>query len=125
MDTISGMCVQGRCSLACDAGAVVDSVGGWVWDENVHRFLRHLARVVEYEFDALDWGAVEAGLAVTDDDRDLWFAYPLVGDSRVDVELARSPDSHAVMVRVSGETDAVMVGRIETLMSVFSENPRA
>ncbi len=100
---------------------MVERIDGWVWDENVHRLMRHLGHAVAYDFDDLDWGAVETGLASTDADQARWFDYPLVGERQVNVGLAREPDAHPVLVRVSGELDDVMVGRIETLIAVFSD----
>ncbi len=107
---------------ACETRPVVDRMDGWVWDENVHRLMRHLGYAVVYDFDALDLGAVETGLASTDAEQGLWFDYPLVGEQQLDVGLARETEAHLVMVRVSGDLDDVMVGRIETLIRVFQDH---
>jgi hypothetical protein len=100
---------------------VIDRVDGWVWADNVHRLMRHLAHTVAYDFDDLDWGAVETGLTTTDAEQARWFDYPLVGKRQLNVGLAREPDAYPVMVRVSGELDDVLIGRIETLIAVFSD----
>jgi hypothetical protein len=42
--------------------------------------MRHLAHTVAYDFDDLDWGAVETGLTTTDAEQARWFDYPLVGN---------------------------------------------
>jgi hypothetical protein len=40
---------------------------------------------------------------------------------QLNVGLAREPDAYPVMVRVSGELDDVLIGRIETRIAVFSD----
>ena len=57
----------------------------------------------------------------TDADHGRWFDHPLAGDPQLNVGLANEPDAHPVMVRVSGELDDVLVGRIDTLLAVFSD----
>jgi hypothetical protein len=100
---------------------VVESVDGWVWEENVNRLMRHLVYTVAYDFDDLDRGAVETGLEKTDAVQGRWFDYPLVGQRQINVGLAREPEASPVMVRVSGDLDEVLAARVETLISVFSD----
>jgi hypothetical protein len=100
---------------------MVDKVAGWVWEENVNRFMRHLAYTVAYDFDDLDRGAVETGLKDTDAERGRWFDYLLVGQGQLKVELARDPDASPIMVRVSGDLDDVLAARVETLIAVFGD----
>lgn len=103
-------------------GFVISTVDGWVWDENVNRLMRHLGYAVGYEFDDLDRGAVETGLANTDAEQDSWFDYPLAGERQVTVALAKEPDARPVMVQVSGDLDSNLAARIETLITVFSDS---
>ena len=100
---------------------MINRVEGWVWEEHVHRLMRHLAFTVGYGFDDLDWGSVKTGLERTDAGRGLWFDYPLVGTRQLNVGLAREPEAYPVMVRVSGELDDVLAARVETLIAVFSD----
>ena len=103
--------------------AVVNTVGGWVMEADVHRLMRHLAFLVGYVIDDLDWGAVQTGLELTDSESERWFDYPLVGERQLTVKLAKEPDAYPVMVQVSGDLDDVLAARIETLISVLSDGP--
>ncbi|WP_405064131.1 hypothetical protein OG474_21455 [Kribbella sp. NBC_01505] len=90
-------------------------VGGWVDQGNIERLLEFLAGCVGYDFGALDWGAVETALRYTDSERaDGWYDYPVLGDPALTVRVANELDAGLVMVRVEGELDDVLVGRIET-----------
>lgn len=105
----------------CQTSSVVNGVGGWVWDQNVQRLLRHLSQCVGYGFDDSDWGAVSTGLQRTDEDQGNWFDYPLVGERRLTVHLARNLGAAPVSIRVTGDLDEVLAARIETLFAVLSD----
>lgn len=100
---------------------MVSTVGGWVWEQNVERLLRHLAQYAGYGFDDSDWSAVETGLQPTDEEQGLWFDYPLVGERHLAVHLARNTGAVPVSVRVTGDLDEVLTARVETLLAVLSD----
>lgn len=102
-------------------GVVARAVQGWVWEANVIRLMRHLSRMVAYEFDDLDQGAVEQGVQGSDADLDRWYAYPLVGERQLNIELAREVEMSPVQVRVSGDLDEVLAARIETAIDLLGE----
>jgi len=74
----------------------------WIFDENLRPWLEIVATIVGYNFDGLDWDAIQAGIDATDAERDRWFEYPF-GDARV--VLARDIGSSVVMARLSGAED--------------------
>ena len=98
-----------------------NEVGGWVWEQHVERFLGHLAAQVGYGLDDLDRGAVTAGLESTDAEHGRWFDYPLIGRRQVTVSLARTLGAAPVSIRVTGDLDMVLAARIETLLTVLSD----
>ncbi|GAA3109892.1 hypothetical protein GCM10010485_55070 [Streptosporangium carneum] len=69
---------------------------------------------VRYEFDDLDWQAVETGLPDTDDERQKrWYGYPLVGTvARLDLKLARAVGGTEVSVEVYGAADDVLRAQV-------------
>jgi hypothetical protein len=97
-------------------------VAGWVWPSNVERLLFWASHYVGYNFDGLDWQAVETALPATDDEReDGWYEYPLVGEPPLRVRLARAVGAAPVTVVVTGEMDEPLASRIATLFDVFSD----
>jgi hypothetical protein len=66
------------------------SVDGWIWRENVERFLSLLSSYISYDFDLTDWETIETELKGTDNDRpDSWYTYPLIGSvGQLDIRLA-------------------------------------
>ncbi|WP_431917450.1 DUF6881 domain-containing protein [Amycolatopsis tucumanensis] len=99
-----------------------EEVRGWVFGTNVHKFLEHLSSWIGYEFDELDWQAIEQALPATDAERaDGWYDYPLAGQPQLSVSLAADPGASPVLVRVVGEMDAVLVARIDTLLALLSD----
>ncbi|WP_143590151.1 hypothetical protein [Thermoactinospora rubra] len=63
-------------------------------------FCEVVASLVGYEFDDLDWLAVETALPGTDDEQEeRWYDYPLVGSTaRLDLKLARSVGGSEISV---------------------------
>ncbi|WP_436533026.1 hypothetical protein [Actinoplanes sp. HUAS TT8] len=99
------------------------TVGGWVFEGNVVRFLEHLSRYIGYRYDAADEDALVGALDDTDDESaTFWFSYPLQGTPPVVVLLARGVGSSVVSVRVQGELDPVLEARIDTMLSLLSES---
>ena len=97
-------------------------ISGWVESGNVRTMMRWLAHFVGYTFDDSDWEAVSTGLRGTDSGTgDGWYDYPISGTPDLTVWLAENPGAAPVSVRVVGATDAVLVGRIETLVGVLAE----
>lgn len=100
---------------------MVESVSGWVWQENVIRLMRHLGRIAGDAFDYLDEQAVETGLLQTDAHDGAWFDDPLSGVRRLDVSPARDPNAIPGAVRLAGNLDEVVPARIEVLLAVLSD----
>jgi hypothetical protein len=94
--------------------------GTWVWPDNVEVVLETLSRWIGYAFDDADWTAVEHGLLGSDADADRWCEYPLSGEVRLDVRLARNVGADPVSIQVSS-TDAIgddLRVRIETALEL-------
>jgi hypothetical protein len=104
-----------------NAFVALKNVSGWVWAENVDVAMRHIALTVAYGFDDSDEGAIEVGLADTDADQDRWFEYPIMGEPTLMIRLARHPDAVPVLVRVEGEMDEILAGRLDTILTVLAD----
>jgi len=101
----------------------MSTVDGWVFEENVVRFLEHLSRAIGYEYDAADEDALVGALDETDDESaTAWFRYPLQGRPPLVVSLARAVGGSVVGVRVDGDIDAVLEARIDTMLSLLSSH---
>ncbi|GGM81167.1 hypothetical protein ACFFX1_18450 [Dactylosporangium sucinum] len=97
-------------------------VAGWVFEENLVRFLEHVSLYTGYAYDHLDEVALTGVLEDTNDDDppDAWFTYPLSGTPPLTVSLARSDGGGGVVsIRVAGGFDAVLAARIETLFDLL------
>lgn len=100
--------------------APVQSIDGWVFEDNVVRFLEHVSRYVGYDYGELDEVALTGALDPTDDESaDGWFSYPLEGVPPLNVLLARAVGGSVVSVRVQGEIDPVLAARFETLLDLL------
>jgi hypothetical protein len=97
-------------------------VGGWVLPGNVRALFSWLSLFVSYDFDDSDWQAIEQALPHTDDKAEGgWYDYPLVGLPVLRVQVAQCVGADPVMVRVTGDMDAVLHARVDTLISVMAD----
>ncbi|MER5937580.1 hypothetical protein ABT121_09710 [Streptomyces sp. NPDC001928] len=115
-----------------DLNTVVDSSGdtqpsktiaaGWIWLTNLRPFCEYLAAEVEYDFDDSDWLAIDSALPETDDDqpRSAWYAYPLVGRDRIDLQIARSVNGDEVSVSAQGTVNSRVRSRVELLFDIMA-----
>ncbi|MGW3287369.1 hypothetical protein ACWDR3_22300 [Streptomyces sp. NPDC001002] len=95
---------------------------GWIWGDNLRPFCESLAAEVAYDFDDSDWLAIETALSDTDDEqpRSAWYVYPLVGHSRVDLQLARSVGGSEVSVSVQGNVNSRVRARLDLLLNIMA-----
>lgn len=89
--------------------------GGWIKEENARVFCEILASLIGYDFDDLDWQAVESALPYTDDEQSARrYDYPLVGaTARLDLRLARAVGGTEISVEVYGAADDVLRAQVE------------
>jgi hypothetical protein len=98
----------------------VRSIEGWVFEDNVVRFLEHVSRYIGYDYGELDEVALIGALEPTDDESpDGWFDYPLAGTPPVTVSLAQAVGGSVVSVRMRGEIDPILAARFETLLDLL------
>ncbi|NUW44881.1 hypothetical protein [Nonomuraea rhodomycinica] len=102
---------------------------GWIREGNARVFCEVVASLVRYDFDDLDWQAVEAALPGTDDEREEgWYGYPLVGEvTRLDLRLARAVGGTVISVEVRGAVGDVLRGQVELacdLAATYDMRPR-
>jgi hypothetical protein len=95
------------------------SVKGWVQEENVAKFLDHLAAYLRTTWDYLDDTALVGAIEGTDAEADVWFEYPIDGGPPVTVRLGLDPGTSVVIVHVTGELNDVLVAQVETLMDLL------
>ncbi|MFJ9725413.1 hypothetical protein ACIRP3_21935 [Streptomyces sp. NPDC101209] len=95
---------------------------GWIRETNLRAFCESLAAEVGYDFDDSDWLAIDTALPHTDDEqpRSAWYAYPLVGRTRLDLHVARSVGGGEVSVSVRGTVDSRTRIRVELLVDVMA-----
>jgi hypothetical protein len=98
----------------------VTTVAGWIFEQNVVRFLEHLSQYIGYQYDAADEDALVEALDGTDDESDTaWFHYPLQGAPPVVVALAQAVGGSVVSVRIDGAIDTVLEARINTMLDLL------
>ncbi|MCY1143423.1 hypothetical protein OWR29_35955 [Actinoplanes sp. Pm04-4] len=96
------------------------TVDGWIFEENVVRFLEHLSGQIGYRYDAADEDALTGALEATDDETAAaWFRYPLEGTPPILVSLARAVGGSVITVHVEGEIDPILSARIETMLDLL------
>ncbi|MEU9389298.1 hypothetical protein AB0D86_04755 [Streptomyces sp. NPDC048324] len=95
---------------------------GWMRETSLRTFCESLAAEAGYDFDDSDWLAIGTALPHTDDEqpRSVWYAYPLVGRTRVDLRVARSVGGSEVSVSVRGMVDSRTRIRVELLVDVMA-----
>lgn len=97
----------------------------WVYEENIRPLLEATAQASGYDFDDLDWAAVESALPNTDGDADHWFDYPLAGERAVHVGMARDPGASVVLVRVDADDATISaLGPVVTLLQRYGLHSR-
>jgi hypothetical protein len=97
---------------------------GWIYEDNVHPFLRVLSGYAGYSFDRTDWEVIALGLEDTDDDDypSGWYSYELFGVVTVGIEMARCLGDGVVMLRVAAEGSSDILLRAETLIRAYAES---
>ncbi|MBB5353262.1 hypothetical protein HNR46_003517 [Haloferula luteola] len=78
---------------------------------------------MEARFEDEDWEAVRYGMQGTSDLEERWFDYPLRGQREtlcLSLALDEGGDTDIVLVKISGEIEAVVATRIMTLIEVCS-----
>ena len=95
----------------------------WVWSSNVNPLVETLSYWIGYAYDSSDAGAIEHGLQTSDNERDEWFSYPLVGQPALSVELAQDPNADPVSVRIwpPDTVSADLTARIEATLHIFND----
>ncbi|WP_127507032.1 hypothetical protein [Actinoplanes solisilvae] len=98
----------------------MQSIDGWVSEDNVVRFLEYVSRYVGYDYGELDEVALTGAVDHTDDESvDGWFSYPLEGVPPLTVSLARTVGGSVVSVRVQGQIEGALAARLETLLDLL------
>jgi hypothetical protein len=86
---------------------------GQVAEDHVAELFRRLSGCIGYRYDDLDEAALNGALDGTD------FWYPLAGSPALTVHLARSTAATSVDVRIEGDVDPLLAGRIRWLLDVL------
>jgi hypothetical protein len=103
------------------SGVVASFGGGWIFEESLRPFCESVAEFTGYDFDDLDWQAVENALPATDvEEPDGWYDYPLSGRVPMTLLVAADPGSSVVFVRLIGELDDRTRTQIEAALYIFS-----
>jgi len=91
---------------------------GWLLYPSVRRFLELTGFYVGYDFDDLDWQAIETGIEGlrTEDDT---FSYPIAGQRELAVSLSKDPGGDEVILTITGPPDELLAVRLETLFDVL------
>jgi hypothetical protein len=63
--------------------------GGWIEKENLLPFLLTVSRMVGYDFNKVDWNAIQFGMSKSDHERNIWFDYILSGVPDTKIRLSR------------------------------------
>lgn len=93
----------------------------WIWEENVRTLFETISRWIGYEFDDSDWTAIAEGLKTTDVENGDWYSYPLMGSSRVDVEVSRTVGSAPVDVQITLATPLPALAlQVDTLLELLN-----
>jgi len=71
--------------------------GFWIWRENLVPLLLLLSEIVGYAADDSDLDALHFGLSGTSDEKEIWFAYSLIGRNRMDMELANDLENDDIV----------------------------
>ncbi|MGW6644512.1 hypothetical protein [Streptomyces iakyrus] len=103
-------------------GVAASLGGGWIFEESLRPFCESVAEFTGYDFDDLDWQAVENALPGTDvEEPDGWYDYPLSGRVPMTLLVAADPGMSVVFVRLIGELDDRTRTQIEAALYIFSK----
>jgi hypothetical protein len=75
--------------------------GGWIQEENLLPFLLILSRMASYDFDQVDWKAIQFGLSGTHYEGKIWFNYILPGEHDIEIRLAKEEGTALVFFDVA------------------------
>ena len=80
-------------------------ISSWIYEENLKPLLETVSLFVDYNFDGRDWLAINNGIRETDEEKDRWYEYQLIGKRRIEVKIANDPGSSVVMIQLQSEPD--------------------
>ncbi|MGW6545721.1 hypothetical protein ACWGBH_23145 [Streptomyces massasporeus] len=92
---------------------------GWIVDANLRPFCETVAAFTGYDFDDSDWQAIDTALPHTDEERSLWYDYPLSGRVPLTLFVAADPEAGVVFVRVAGEPDSHTRAKLAAARFIF------
>ncbi len=75
---------------------------------------------LSYQFDDLDWQAIEAGIEVLTTEAET-FTYPIVGQQELNVTLGRNPGGDEISLKITSRPDRLLAARITGLIDAFSQ----
>jgi hypothetical protein len=93
---------------------------GWLPEGNLQLFLQRLSEFTGYAFADWDWDAVRFGLRDTDEARNVWYEYPLMGTPPVQLAFARLSPAR---ILVRWQTEEALDARIEALVTILQHYP--
>jgi len=97
-------------------------ITGWIWESHARTTVEYLARWVGYDFDDFDWGDIETGIAEsTWEPPERWYDYSIEGDLELAVSFARDENDRLIGIKVTGEMDAILEARIDTLLTLLAD----
>lgn len=79
------------------------TIANWIYEENLKPLLEMLSCLVDYSFDESDWVAVSTGIVNTDDEKDEWYEYQLIGKQTIEVKVAADPGSCIIHVQLQSK----------------------
>ena len=65
----------------------------WFFEPNLVPVLLLLSHIIKYDFDSSDLDAIKYGLTSSSREKNLWWAYQLIGEKTIDMQFARDDDN--------------------------------
>ena len=75
----------------------------WIKEENLRPLFEFASSCARYGLDDLDWDAITHGITTTDAETGDWFAYPLAGETTIEVWAARDRGTTVIHVRLNAD----------------------
>lgn len=60
----------------------------WIYVDNLQPFLTVLGWLVKYEFDSMDWDAIQPAALKTSVEKNSWFEYVFIGEQTAKLKIA-------------------------------------
>lgn len=94
--------------------------------DNLPMFLNRVAKLAAYTLTDSEHDAIRFGLRDTDETKDKWYDYPILGEARIDLAFANGSDEKNITIRYDADAAVrAMIDHLVIILQHYHPDPKA